>query len=154
MVKAASEIHSRLGQGLLDDVIGLDIARWRLFRIDAEILQFMRRSAPPDAPFEAAAAEVVEHTDLFREPQRMMHRQHIDERPQPNALRPLRDRREKHAGRGRHAEGRRMMLAHVIGAKAGTVVELDQSQAILILISEGKRPEIVLVENSELHESP
>ena len=47
-----------------------------------------------------------------------------------------------------------MMLAHVIGAEAGTVVELDQSQAIFILIGEGKRPEIVLVENSELHEPP
>ena len=47
-----------------------------------------------------------------------------------------------------------MMLAHVIGAEAGAVVKLDQPQAILILIGEGKRPEIVLVENSELNEPP
>ncbi len=84
----------------------------------------------------------------------MMHWQHIDERPKSNALCALRDRREEHAGRGRHAEGRRMMLAHVIGAEAGAVVELDQPQAILILIGEGKRAEIVLVENSKLHEPP
>ena len=128
MVKAALEIDLRLGQGLFDDVIGLDITRRRPFRIDAEILQLMRRSAPPDAPFEAAVAEVVEHADLFREPQRMMHGEHIDERSKPNAPRPLRDRREEHAGRGRHAEGRRMVLAHVIGAEAGAVVELDQPQ--------------------------
>ena len=36
--------------------------------------------------FDPAVAEVVEHADLFREPQRMMHGQYIDERAEPNAL--------------------------------------------------------------------
>ena len=44
-----------------------------------------------------------------------------------------------------------MMLAHVISAKSGLVVELDQLQAVFILFGKRRRPTVVLIEYAELH---
>ena len=41
--------------------------------------------------------KMIEHADFLGEPQRMMRRQHIDQRAEADALRPLRDRGEEHA---------------------------------------------------------
>ena len=64
----------------------------RLVMIDAEIIEFMRRGAAADADLDTAAAEMIQHADFFGEPQRMMRRQHIDQRAEPDAARALGDR--------------------------------------------------------------
>src|SRR6185369_15058861 len=83
-----------------------------------------------------------------------MRRQHIDQRTEPDAPRALGDRRQKDAGRTCNIERRRVMLAHVIGAEAGAVVELDQREPLLVLLSERIRATVVLIEDAELHPSP
>ncbi len=154
MIVLAAEIDLARGQRLPDDVVGLDIHRRRVIGIDAEILQLMRRGAAADADLEPAAAQMIEHADFFGEPQRMMGGQDVDQGAEADAPGALRHRGEKHAGRRRQVERRRMMLAHVIGAKSGLVVELDQLQAVFVLLAELVRPAVVLIENAELHCSP
>jgi len=74
-------------------------------------------------------------------------------RPEPDAPGALCDGGKEHAWRWRQAERRRMVLAHVIGAKAGAVVKLDQSQAVFILFGGLIRTAVVLVEDTELHQA-
>ena len=131
------EIDLLLGQRLLDDGVSLDIHRRRSLRIDAEIPQLVRRGAAADADLEPASAEMVEHADLFGEPQRVMGGQDINQRAQAETPRTLRRGSEKYAGRWCEIERRRMMLAHMIGPKSGLVVELDQLQTVFVLF--GKR---------------
>ena len=151
LIVLAAKIHLGLRQRLHDDGIGLDIHRLRLVRIDAEIVQFMRRRAAADADLDPALAQMIQHADFFGKPQRMMRRQHVDQRAEPQAFGTLRHRRQKHAGRWRQIERRRMVLAHVVGAEPGAIVELDQLQPIFILFGERIRPMVVLIEDPELH---
>ena len=148
---ACREIHLAPRQRLHDDGIGLDIHRLRLVRIDAEIVQLMRRRAAADADLDPALAQMIQHADFFGEPQRMMRRQHVDQRAEAQALGALRHRGQEHARRRRQIERRRMMLAHVIGAESGAIVELDQLQSVFILFGERIRPVVVLIEYPELH---
>ena len=76
----AREIHLVPCQRLHDDLIRLDIHRLRDIRIDAEIIQLMRRGAAADADLDPAVAQVIEHANFLGEPQRMMRREHIDQR--------------------------------------------------------------------------
>src|ERR1700742_3956310 len=64
----------------------------------------------------------------------------------------LGDCSEKNAGRWRHAQRRRMMLAHVIGTKPRLIVEFDQLEAILVLLAQRIDAEVVLIEYTELHD--
>ncbi len=94
----AGEIDHVPGERLHEHVVGLDIHRRRKVVIDAEIIELMWRGAAADADLEASAAEVIEHADLFGEPERVMRGQHIDQRAQTNPPRALRDRRKEHVG--------------------------------------------------------
>ncbi len=87
-----------LGQRLLDDGEGLDIHRRRRIGINAEIVKFVRGCAAAYADIEPAVAEVVEHADLFGEPQRMVGRQHVNQWTETDTPRALRHRGKKHAG--------------------------------------------------------
>src|SRR5450756_2485297 len=49
---------------------------------------------------------------------------------------------------------KRQVLAHVIAAKSGAIVEFDQLQAVLILLAQRREPAIVLIEDAELHHIP
>jgi len=44
-----------------------------------------------------------------------------------------------------------MTLAHVVGAKSGSIVELDQLQTVFVLFAEWIRPAVALIEYAELH---
>src|SRR3954468_15172036 len=81
----------------------------------------------------------------------MMHRQHIDQCTEPDAAGALRHRRAGHAWRRRGVERCRMMLARMISAKAGAVVELDQREPLLVLLGERIRTAVVLIEYAKLH---
>ena len=157
LIVLAREIDLVLRQRLHDDLIGLDIDRRRQIGVDAEIVQLMRRGAAADADLEPAMAQMIEHTDFFGEPQRMMRRQHIDQRAEADAFGALGDSGKEHARRRRQIERRRVMLAHVIGAKARAVISLDQREALVVLLGERIAPVVVLIEDAELqrgHGSP
>ena len=146
----AGEIHRIARQRLHDDVIRLDIGRLRPVRIDSPISQLVRRGAAADADLDAASAQMIEHADFFGEPQRVMRRQHIDQGAEAKASGALRNRRQKNARRRRQIERRRVVLAHMIGAEAAGVVQLDQLEAVLILLMQRIRPMVVLIEYAEL----
>ena len=147
----AGKIDLVFGQRLHDDGKGLDIHRLRLLVIDAEIVELVRRGAAADADLDATAAEVIQHADFLGEPQRVVRRQHVDQRAETDAARALGDGGQEHARRRRQVERRRVMLAHVIRAKAGAVVEPDQLEPLLVLLREGIRAAVVLIEDAELH---
>src|SRR2546425_12730016 len=67
----------------------------RLEEIDPAVGELVGRDAAPDAELEAPAAHLVEHRDLFDEPERRVARQEIDERTEPDPARALRDGGQK-----------------------------------------------------------
>jgi hypothetical protein len=81
----------------------------------------------------------------------MMRRQHIYQWSEPKTPGALRHRGQKYAGRRRLAQRRRMVLAHVVDAKSGGIVELDQLQTVFVLFAERIRSAVVLIEYAELH---
>src|SRR4051812_28076235 len=83
----------------------------------------------------------------------MVRRQHIDQRAEADAPRTLGDRRQEDTRGRRNVERRRMVLAYMIGSKAGAVVEFDQREPLLVLLGERIRPAVVLIEDAELHQS-
>src|SRR5436190_3688455 len=111
----------------------------------------MRPSAAAHPDLEPAAAEMIQHADLFGEPQRVVGRQDINQCAEAKTPGALRRGGEKYTGRWREVKRRRMMLAHVISAKSGLVVELDQLQAIFVLFGKRRKPTVVLIEYAELH---
>ena len=58
----------------------------------AEKADLERRKPPPNAEFQPAAAQLIEHAGLFDEAQRIMHRQHVDAGTEAKPPRALRDR--------------------------------------------------------------
>ena len=111
----------------------------------------MRRGATADAEFEATAAEMVEHAHLLRQPQRVVGGQQIDQRAEPEAAGALGEGGDENAGRGRGAERRRVVFAHVIAVKAELVIERCEAQTMLILLGERQAAAVILVEDAELH---
>jgi len=81
----------------------------------------------------------------------MMRRQDVNQRAEAKAAGALGGGGQKYAGRRREVERRRMVLAHVVGAKPGGVVEFDQLQTVFILFAERIGPAVVLIEYAELH---
>ena len=56
------------------------IAALRFRRVNTEKAEFDGRSAAPDTPFDPAAADLVEHGDLFERAQRMIEVEEHDQR--------------------------------------------------------------------------
>ena len=71
-----------------------------------------------------AAGHLVQHGDFLDQPQRIVKRQQIDQRTEPDAARPLRRCAEKQRRRRRHAERRGMVFGEVIAEKPGIVGHL------------------------------
>jgi hypothetical protein len=44
-----------------------------------------------------------------------------------------------------------MMLAHMVGAKSCSIVELDQLQPVFVLFSDRIGAAVILIEDAELH---
>jgi hypothetical protein len=76
----------------------------------------------------------------------------VDQRPEAQRPGALGDGGQEHAGRGRHAERRRVMLGQVIGVEAGALVELDQAQPFVELPAEIGAGAVHVVEDAKLHE--
>ncbi len=150
-VIAALERQRAAAQRLQDHLPRLEVHRLRFRRIDAEMLDLDRRNAAPDAQLEAPAAQLVEHADFLRQAQRVIQGERVDQRAEAQPFGALRDRRQEHAGRGRHAERRSVMLGQVIGVEAGRIVELDQLEPRLVIRVERDVVAVEMVENAEFH---
>src|ERR1044071_203109 len=105
-------------------------------RVLAVERNFDLRGAAAEADLEPAVAELVEHTNLFEEAKRVIERQRVHHGAKTNFLGALRDRSHKNAGRGRHADRRRVMLGKMIGVETGALVGFDDLQARFVELVE------------------
>src|SRR5579883_56777 len=122
-------------------------------RIDAKIADLVWRDAAADSELQSTAAHLVEHANLVDQPQRMIEVERVDQRAEAQCLRALGDGGEEHAGRGGHAERRRMVFGDVIGVETALLVELDQLQPLLELPAEIAAGAVHVVEDAEFHHS-
>jgi hypothetical protein len=123
----------------------------RLGHLHPEEQELDRRHAAAHAELEATIAQVVQHADLFGQPQRVVERERVDERPKEHALCALRHRRQKHAGRRRHAKRRGVMLGEVIAVDAGALVRFNQPQSLLEQFADRPAVVIEMIEHAEFH---
>ena len=122
-----------------------------LRRIDSIKTQFRRRRAAPEADEQASAAQLVQHTDFLRQPQRVIERQRIDHRPEPQLLGAHGDSGQKNIGRRCHAKRGAMMLGQMIGVKASPVIGLDQRQPLLHELRHRQRRIVQMIEDPDFH---
>jgi hypothetical protein len=111
-----------------------------------------RRDPAPHAHLEPAVAELVEHRDLFGEPQRVIERQEIDHRTETEPLRSLREGRQEDTGRRRHPERRRVVLRHVIAVETGLVVGFGDAQSLVVEVAQRDIASVEVVENAKSHD--
>jgi hypothetical protein len=90
--------------------------------------------------------------DFFIDPQRVIERQHVDQRSQPEALRALDRRSNENARARRHAERRRVVLRQVIREISFSLHQYDEAEPVFI--ERGERPAVAvqMVENSEFEQ--
>ncbi len=120
-----------------------------ILEVDAVVADLDRRNALADAEQETAAAHLVEHADFLGQPQRMIERQRINQRPEVKLPGALCDGREIDARRRRHAERRRMVLGAMVAVDAGAVVGLHQLEAVFVEIAERLIVPVDVIEDSE-----
>ncbi len=147
----AVKIQDLLRQALQHELEALRIDLLRIRRVLSVIREFDGRGAAAEADIDPPAAQMIEHADFLDQPQRMMQRQRVDQRAEPKLPRALGDRGKEHAGGGRHAERRRMMLGEVIGVEPGLVVGFDELEAILVIVAQRQIVAVEVIENAEVH---
>ncbi len=119
--------------------------------IDTEEPDLDRRDAAADAKQKAPATHLVEHADLVDEAQRVIKRQQIHHRPEPDLPRPLRDRGQEDTGRRGIAERRVVVLGEMVAVEPGAVIGLDQLQPLLEELADRHTAIIQMVEDPEAH---
>ena len=128
----AFEGHRLLRQALHHHLPGVLVAFQPFGGIDAEAFGFERRDAAPDADLHAPAAHLVEHADLFGEPQRMIERQRVDQGPEAELLGALRDAGEIDRRRGGQAERRLVVFGDVVAIEAAAIVGFDDLETVVV----------------------
>ena len=81
----------------------------------------------------------------------MVERQQVDQRPELQPARALRQCREDYARRGREAERRAVMFGDVVTMKTAAVVHLAEPQPPFQMLGERQAAVVHMVENPELH---
>ena len=98
------------------------------------------------------AREVIEHADLLDQPQRVVERQAVDARAEPDTSGPLAGRRQEDAGHRRQAERRHVVLGQMVRGEARGVVLLEQLQPALVeLVERHALPAIEVIEDPQIH---
>src|SRR5690242_1730383 len=98
---------------------------------------------------------MIEHADLFVEPQRMVQREHIDQRPEPQCLGSRKGAGQEYAGAAGKPERRRMVLGEVVAVKAASFDQFDQPEPLLEEFSERNAIAVEMIENTEFkHDAP
>ena len=140
-----------LGQPDADRIKGFAELRRAGGEIDAVKPDLDRRDAAPDPIHKAPAAHLVEHADFVDQPQRMIERQQIDHRPEPQLPGPLGHGGEKHARRRRVAERRVVVLGQMVAIEPGAIIGLDQLQPVLEMPGQRLPAVVQMVENPKTH---
>jgi hypothetical protein len=123
----------------------------RARRVESVVADLVRRHAATHSQLEPPTAQVIKHADLAQQPERRVERQQEDERPQADAPRPLRRRRQEHRGRRRHAERGGVMLGQVIAEESRRVRRLQELEPVLVELPERSvLPAVDPVEHPEL----
>src|SRR5579871_5725510 len=81
----------------------------------------------------------------------MVERQQIHHRPEFEFFGALRNGGEKHAGRGRIAERRVVMLGQVIAIEAGAVIGLDEFEPVFEMLLQRTAAVVEMIEYPETH---
>ena len=140
----------RLGRERLEDQLqplGIDLLP--VLGVLPVVGNLVGHRAAAETDLQPPAAHVIEHADFLQHPQRVMDRQRIDEGAEAQPLGALRDRREEHAGRGRHAERREVMLGDVIGVEARAVEGFDHLQPLLVVVAQRQVVAVEVIEDAE-----
>ena len=125
------------------------VHRLRRGGLDPIALVFEQRPAAPDPEHQPAAAHPVEHADFLVQPQRMVQRQHIDQRAHPQLLGALEGGGQEYAGAGGKAERRGVVLGQVIAGKSCPLDQFDQPQPAFEERVRCRAVVVQVVENSE-----
>src|SRR5262252_347907 len=147
----AAVVDALLGEALVENIQDVLVVGARLLEIDAIGVELHGRDAAPHADVEAAAAEMIEHAELFQQPQRMVERQEIEQRAEPDAPRFARGGGQKYARRRRHRQRRRVMLGEVVTVKAGGLGRLQQGEPVLVGLLQRLPARVDVIEDAELH---
>src|SRR5262249_31433413 len=109
-----------------------------------------RRGAAAKPDLQPAAADLVEHADFLDQPQRVIERERVDQRPEPQAPGALRHGCQINARGGRHAERGEVMLGDVIGVKPGALEGFDHAKARLVELIERNIATIEMIEHADV----
>src|SRR5262245_18832180 len=151
--KVAAKIEGSFGEALYDQLQSLRVDLLRLCRVESIEGSFGGRGSTAEADLQSSPAHLIEHTDFFDQPNRMVKRQRIDQWAETKSLRALCYSSQKYAGRGCHAEGRRVMLGNVIGIEAHLIISLDKLEACLVVILQWQIAAVQMVEYAKFHRS-
>src|SRR3989441_5427732 len=138
-------------ESLQDDLECLPIDLFGLQVVQVEVRHLVGDDPPSHAEVEAPARELIEHADLFDEPERVVERQAVHARPQADAPGTLGGRGEEDAGHRRQPQRRRVVLGQVIRVEAGGVVLLQEAQPALVELVERRLPPVEMIEDPEVH---
>jgi len=108
-----------------------------------------QRPAAAHSDHETAAAEVIEHADFLVKPQRMIERQHVNQRPKLDLSRALHGGGEEDARACRQPERRGVVLGQVIGRKTLALNELEQAQALFEEFAQRRAAAVEVIEYAE-----
>ena len=86
------------GEALVEDIENVIEIPARLAKVHPIGLELHRGNTAPEADVEAPMAEMIEHAQLLEQPQRMVEREKIEQRAEPDALCLARSSGEEHAG--------------------------------------------------------
>src|ERR1700730_16279397 len=140
-----------VGQTAANDIQRLGELLHAASKVDTEKLDLDRRDPAADAKQKAPAAHLVEHADLVDQSERVIERQQVHHRAEPQLPRPLCDRGQEDAGRRRIAEWGVVVLGQMIAVEPGPVVSLDQLQPLLEELAYRHAAIIQMVKDPEEH---
>src|ERR1700694_3023797 len=119
--------------------------------MQAEVRHLVGHDPPAHAEIEAPARELIQHADLFDQPERVVERQTVDARPETDAPRALGGRGQEEAGHRGQAERGHVMFGQMVGGEPRGVVFLEQPQPALVELVDGHVAMLEMVENAEVH---
>ncbi len=139
------------GQALEHDLEDLPVDLLGLQVVEVEEGHLVGHDPPPHPEVEPAPGELIEHAHLLDEPERVVERQAVHARPEPDAPGALGGRGQEDPGHRSQAERRRMVLGQVVGVEAGRVVLLEQPEAVLVEVRHRDVPAVEVVEDAQVH---
>ena len=135
----------------LDDAQDVGEAVPGLRPVVTEPVVLDRDRAAAHAELQPPVRQLIDHAHVFDDPDRVVHRQQLDHRPEPDLPGHLRRGADEHLLARRHAQVAAVVLRQVVAGEAGLISHLDQRQPIFEQLT-GRRSRDLLevVKDSEL----